>query len=210
MPSTARFFDGYAKDFDAIYGNANTPFNALINGVFRKSMRLRFERSVDGASPIEGKTVLDVGCGPGHYSVTLAKRGAASVTGLDFAKGMIDIAEGRAETAGVQDRCQFVYGDFMTAPLEGPFDYAIVMGFMDYMKDARAVVDRVLSLTRGKAFFSFPADGGVLAWQRKIRYRRRCDLFMYDDPALRRLFAGRPVKIERLARDWFVTAEARS
>ena len=207
MPSTSRFFDGYAKDFDAIYGNANTPLNALINGVFRTSMRLRFERSIEGASPVEGKTVLDVGCGPGHYSVTLAQRGAKHVTGLDFAKGMIDIAQARAASAGVEGRCRFVYGDFMTAPLEGPYDYTILMGFMDYMKDARVVMDRALSLTRGKAFFSFPADGGVLAWQRKIRYRRRCDLFMYDEPGLRRLFGGRRARIERLARDFFVTVD---
>jgi SAM-dependent methyltransferase len=207
--TTSQFFDGYARDFDAIYGNANTRLNALVNRVFRKSMRLRFDRTIAGCDPVKGKTIIDIGCGPGHYALTLAKRGAAKVFGLDFAKGMIDIAKDRAKSGGVSDVCTFEYGDFMTAKVDGTFDHAVVMGFMDYMSDPRAVIERTLSLTNKSAFFSFPADGGVLAWQRKLRYKRRCDLFMYSKPQIERLFAGtraRRVTIDKIARDFFVTA----
>ena len=38
---------------------------------------------------------------------------------------------------------------------------------------------KILSLTANTAFFSFPLNGGLLAWQRKLRYRRRCALYMY-------------------------------
>jgi len=57
------------------------------------------------------------------------------------------------------------------------FDYAIVMGFMDYIADPSALIGKVLRVCRGKAFFSFPADGGPLAWQRRLRYRNRCPLY---------------------------------
>ena len=33
---TANFFDAYASDFSAIYGNDNTPINAIVNRVFRR------------------------------------------------------------------------------------------------------------------------------------------------------------------------------
>src|SRR5450755_1146133 len=116
---TASFFDTYARDFSAIYGNDNTPVNAVVNRMFRKSMMLRYERSLAGCTPIEGKTVIDIGCGPGHYSVALAARGAARVLGVDFAAGMIELARARAAGAGVADRCTFTLGDFLTATGQG-------------------------------------------------------------------------------------------
>jgi hypothetical protein len=78
------------------------------------------------------------------------------------------------------------------------------------MSDPQAVIRKVLSLTRCRAFFSFPAAGGILAWQRRIRYRNRCDLFLYRPEEIRQLFTGFPgvqVDISRIARDFFVTAK---
>jgi 2-polyprenyl-3-methyl-5-hydroxy-6-metoxy-1,4-benzoquinol methylase len=212
MPAerTQEFFHQYANDFDAIYSNRNGLVNGFVNRVFRKSMRLRFEKSVEGCQPIEGKSVLDVGCGPGHYSITLARRGAGRVVGLDFAEGMIRIAAQHAKEAGVGDRCRFQSGDFLAYQSPQPFDYVIVMGFMDYMAEPRKIVDKVLSLTASRAFFSFPAAGGVLAWQRKMRYKSRCDLFLYTERQLQELFSSFPkvrASIEPIARDFFVTAE---
>lgn len=207
---TSRFFDSYAADFSSIYGGSAGLPGRLISRLFRRSMMLRFLRTLEGCRPIEGRSVLDVGCGPGHYSVELARRGAGRVVGIDFAPGMIALAAGRAEAAGVGAVCQFVCADFATHPLEGPFDYVVVMGFMDYVGDPAAVIGRVLSLTAGRAFFSFPADGGFLAWQRKIRYRHRCDLFLYRRRRLEDLFreAGAGgVSVDRIARDFFVTVD---
>lgn len=204
----ADFFHGYAHDFNAIYGDDNGVLNRVINRLFRQAMRVRYEKTLAGCSSVASKSVLDVGCGPGHYSVALAGAGAASVLGLDFAPGMIEIARGNAERAGVAERCRFVQGDFLTYPFDRKFDYTVVMGFMDYVRDAEAVVRRVLELTTERAFFSFPADGGILAWQRKLRYRSRCELFMYTRVQLDTLFGklapGRHA-IESIGRDYFVT-----
>jgi 2-polyprenyl-3-methyl-5-hydroxy-6-metoxy-1,4-benzoquinol methylase len=206
--SVAEFFDSYSHDFDALYGNRSSFFNHWINTFLRKSIRLRFERSIEGCAPIEGKTVIDVGCGPGHYCIALAKRGAKEVLGIDFAKGMIDLAAENARRAGVIERCRFVNADFMASSFESRFDFSIVMGFMDYAPNPRRVIQKVMSITAEKAFFSFPAAGGVLAWQRKLRYRRRCELFLYPAVRLKELFADAnpgKCKIERIGRDFFVT-----
>ncbi len=207
---TQTFFHQYANDFDAIYGNQNGVLDSVINRLFRKSMRLRYEKSIAGCEPVQGKSVLDVGCGPGHYSITLAQRGAARVVGIDFADGMLQLAAEHARKVGVGERCNFMVADFYKYQPEEIFDYVIVMGFMDYMPEAEKVVAKVLSLTRSKAFFSFPVAGGVLGWQRQIRYKKRCDLFLYSEEQLKQLCAKFPeakASIEPISRDFFVTLE---
>jgi 2-polyprenyl-3-methyl-5-hydroxy-6-metoxy-1,4-benzoquinol methylase len=206
---TATFFDRYATDFNAIYGNSDRAFEGLINRLFRRAMLVRYERTLAGCNPIEGCSVIDIGCGPGHYSVALARAGAERVLGVDFAPGMLKIASQAAQTAGVAQRCAFVSGDFLTYPTSERFDYAIVMGFMDYVRDARAVVERVCAITRRRAFFSFPKAGGPLAWQRQLRYRSRCDLFLYREEQIHNLLAatGKIFSIESIGRDFFVTLE---
>ena len=210
LDRTQTFFHQYADDFDAIYGNQNGLIDSVINRLFRKSMRLRYEKSIEGCEPVQGKSVLDVGCGPGHYSITLAQRGAARVVGIDFAEGMLKLAREYAHKVGVADRCTFQVADFYSYQPQETFDYVIVMGFMDYMPDPEKVVAKLLSLTRSKAFFSFPVAGGLLGWQRQMRYKRRCDLFLYDEPQLKTLFAKFPetkATIEPISRDFFVTLE---
>src|SRR5439155_7244856 len=93
---TSEFFDRYAGDFNAIYGNRNTIVNRVVNSVFRRSMRERFTMAIEYCQPIVNRSVLDVGCGPGHYGIELARRGAAEVLGIDFADSMLEIARDAA------------------------------------------------------------------------------------------------------------------
>ena len=208
--TVSEFFDSYAEGFDAIYGNRNTFVNRLLNRYLRQSMRLRFEMSIAACDPVGGCSVLDVGTGPGHYAITLARRGAGRVVGIDFAEGMLDVARRHATEAGVAPPCEFVLGDFLTHPFGETFDYVILTGFMDYMADPKTVIERAASLARRRVMFSFPAAEGFLAWQRRVRYRNRCDLFLYSRARLDELFAGfdpARVRIEPIARDYFVTLD---
>lgn len=211
MPESkvSQFFDGYAHDFDAIYGNKNGWFNAVINKLFRRTMERRYRKTLEGCLPIEGRSVLDIGCGPGHYSVALAKKGAGEVLGIDFADGMLEVARERAGREGVTT-CRFEKRDFLNFNFDRKFDYTIVMGFMDYASQPAEVVNKTLSLTAVRAFFSFPLDNGILAWQRKLRYKSRCELFMYSPGQVKHLFTGlakAQVSMESLGRDLFVTAQ---
>ena len=47
---------------------------------------------IDGHAELAGKTVLDVGCGGGILSESMAKHGAAEVTGIDMAENADTIA----------------------------------------------------------------------------------------------------------------------
>ncbi|MGA2905656.1 MAG: methyltransferase domain-containing protein, partial [Candidatus Korobacteraceae bacterium] len=123
---TQTFFHQYANHFDAIYGNQNGVLDSIVNRLFRKSMRLRYEKSIAGCEPVQGKSVLDVGCGPGHYAITVAQRGASRVVGIDFADGMLQLATEHARKVGVAERCKFMVADFYTYEPKEIFDYVIV------------------------------------------------------------------------------------
>ena len=206
--NVADFFDSYAQDFNAIYGNKNTLVNNIINKLFRKSMRDRYLMCIEGCDPIKGRSVIDIGCGPGHYAVSLAAQGAGLVCGIDFAESMIELAKNNAQRTGVDDCCSFVLGDFMTFEPDTIYDYSIAMGFMDYVENPKDLIKKVVSITASKAFFSFPSDSGFLAWQRKLRYKKRCDLFMYNTNTLYKLFSEidcKNVHIKKISRDYFTT-----
>lgn len=205
---TVRFFDSYADEFDALYGTPRNLVSKIINPLFRRSMRLRFERTIRECLPLNGATILDVGCGPGHYAVALAAGGAKEVLGIDFSQTMIDIARRNAERAKMGEVCKFQCADILLLPLERPFDFVILMGLMDYIGEPRAAIEKAVSLASRKALFSFPDRSGILAWQRRLRYRNRCPLYMYDRDDIVGLisgFQGVTVDIAKLSRDYFVT-----
>ncbi len=56
---------------------------------------------------VEGKTVVDFGCGEGHEAVELAQRGRCRVIGVDVRPEILDRARQHADHAGVSDRCTF-------------------------------------------------------------------------------------------------------
>lgn len=206
---TADFFDRYASDFSAMYGSRKTLPNLVIDSFFRRSMRLRFNLTLEGCNPIVGKCVLDVGCGPGHYSVEFARRDAAAVVGIDIAPAMIELSKHNSLQSGVAAKCEFSLVDFSTYRTNCKFDYIVAMGLMDYVKEPATVLHKAMSLCTDRCFFSFPVEGGLLAWQRKLRYRARCELYMYTRQQLEELFAPlgfSRIDVRRIARDFFVTA----
>ena len=72
MSRVEQLFDSYAGDFDAIYGTERSLMNSVLNPILRKSMRTRFEKTLEYARPMADETALDIGCGPGHYATALA------------------------------------------------------------------------------------------------------------------------------------------
>ena len=60
---------------------------------------------------IEGKTFLEVGCGPCPIGQQLAKRGAKKIYGLDISQEMIDDAQVTLKDLGIADQFELVCAD---------------------------------------------------------------------------------------------------
>ena len=56
---------------------------------------------------IQGKIVIDFGCGEGADAVEMALKGARQVIGIDIREEVLAKGRRKAEEAGVQDRCTF-------------------------------------------------------------------------------------------------------
>jgi ubiquinone/menaquinone biosynthesis C-methylase UbiE len=66
------------------------------------------DRVLDNAGPIEGKTLLDVGCGEGLIAFGALERGAATVVFSDISTDLLDFCREGASELGVLERCRFV------------------------------------------------------------------------------------------------------
>ncbi|HLU42063.1 MAG TPA: class I SAM-dependent methyltransferase [Microthrixaceae bacterium] len=86
------------------------------------------EQEVDflvGALGLEaGMEVLDVGCGPGRHAVELARRGIR-VVGVDISERFLEVADERADAAGVADLVEFHRADARALALSPRFDAAV-------------------------------------------------------------------------------------
>jgi SAM-dependent methyltransferase len=56
---------------------------------------------------VEGKVVIDFGCGTGSDAIDIALHGARRVVGIDIRESVLTLARSAAMNAGVADRCFF-------------------------------------------------------------------------------------------------------
>ena len=205
-----KFFHGYAADFDSIYGHAKKRgvVDKVMDKLFRKSMLLRFNETLQQTQNPAIQTVLDVGCGSGVYDVELLKQGK-TVVGLDMAEGMLEIAKKRTASFSESGKISFVLADYMEHSFTTKYDAAILMGVFDYVREPVAMLKKLQQDVTKEIYGSFPKKGGFLTWQRKVRYNmRNCPLYFYSKKSLVEILdeAGLQGKysIKDLGRDFFV------
>ena len=99
-------------------------------------------RSFAGSIPADltGKTVLDVGCNAGFYSIEMKKRGADRVIGIDSDERYLAQARYAAHVLGVSIdfRNMSVYD---IATLDEKFDVVIFMGVMYHLRHPLLALD---------------------------------------------------------------------
>jgi SAM-dependent methyltransferase len=62
---------------------------------------------------LEGKSLLEIGCGVGALHQTLLQKGADSALGVDLAPRMLELAEARAKEHDLEQQTQYRLGDFV-------------------------------------------------------------------------------------------------
>tara|TARA_B100001971_G_C17938125_1_gene406229 strand:- start:96 stop:527 length:432 start_codon:yes stop_codon:yes gene_type:complete len=119
---------------------------------------------------VDGKTVLDAGCGSGFYSISLAEQGAI-VSGIDVSENMIDLAKKNSDLLSAD--CKFFDGNIQDLSIfeSNIFDLvtsSIVVGYVDDMEKTFSEVHRVL---KPNGIFTFSENHPILTsrkdgWER--------------------------------------------
>jgi 2-polyprenyl-3-methyl-5-hydroxy-6-metoxy-1,4-benzoquinol methylase len=101
---TGKFFSKSVRRFERRYRNSGLD-NAQ-------------KRVVDGllAAGIEGKSVLEIGCGVGGLHLQLLRSGASIAQGIDLSEAMIAEARKFADRLNLLSRVTYTVGDFATRP----------------------------------------------------------------------------------------------
>lgn len=89
---------------------------------------------------LTGKTVLDVGCNAGFYSIEMKKRGAARVLGIDFDERYLAQARFAAEISGVDIEFQTMTV-YDVAGLREQFDLVLFLGVLYHLRHPLLALD---------------------------------------------------------------------
>ena len=182
----SRFRDK-AQQFDDLYEDERWLVRTLRPGLFR-----RRKLAVDTVRSYSAPRVLDVGCGSGRIGEFVLEAGASHYVGVDFSEPMIDLSRARLERFAAQT--ELIADDFLTAPLEGPFEVILAVGLFDYLPEPHCFSRRMFELCApgGCVVGSFPTWSLLKGPVRKVRYEwlGNCPIFNYRRRELELMFGA--------------------
>ena len=119
---------------------------------------------------LEGRTLLDVGCGAGDLALGALDRGATSVAGIDLGPGAIDHARALADERGYWERVSFEVGDGSRAALK-PADVVVMSRVVCCYADPGGLLENVLPAAGSVVAWSAPVDHGLAGFMNRALFR---------------------------------------
>lgn len=116
---------------------------------------LRLDWILSYTGSLAGKQVLDVGCGGGILSESLAQSGA-EVTGIDLAERSLKIARLHSLESGVPVKYEMISAEDMADQHPGRFDVVTCMEMLEHVPDPGSIIAACAKLVKpgGWVFFS--------------------------------------------------------
>ncbi|WP_295992384.1 bifunctional 2-polyprenyl-6-hydroxyphenol methylase/3-demethylubiquinol 3-O-methyltransferase UbiG [Rugamonas sp.] len=110
---------------------------------------------INARAPLAGKTVIDIGCGGGILTESMARKGA-TVTGIDLSEKALRVADLHSLESGVQVRYELIAAEDMAAREAGRYDVVTCMEMLEHVPDPGAIVRAAATLVKpgGHVFFS--------------------------------------------------------
>ena len=106
-------------------------------------------------SPLRGSKVLDIGCGGGILTESLADQGAG-VTGIDMAEGPLAVARLHKAESGAEVEYRQATAETLAAESPGEFDVVTCLEMLEHVPVPADVIAACATLVRpgGDVFFS--------------------------------------------------------
>jgi 2-polyprenyl-6-hydroxyphenyl methylase/3-demethylubiquinone-9 3-methyltransferase len=115
-------------------------------------LRLNF---IDEAVGLNGKRVLDVGCGGGILSESMAEKGA-DVVAIDLGEKALKVAKLHQLDSGSKVDYQLIAVETLASQQPASFDVVTCMEMLEHVPDPAAIIDACAKLVKpgGSVFFS--------------------------------------------------------
>jgi len=129
---------------------ANTGAYDRLTGILLGSLFRSIAADIAASAPPAAK-VLEIGCGPGHLSIRLARDHGVDVIGLDLDPAMIERARANATSMTMTDGRQpaFVTGDVAALPFEdASFDLVVSTFSVHHWSDPGAGIGEMARVLR--------------------------------------------------------------
>ena len=110
---------------------------------------------IDQAVSLAGKTVLDVGCGGGILSESMAEKGAI-VTGIDLGEKALKVAQLHSLETGVDINYRLIEVEQLAEEVPASFDVVTCLEMLEHVPNPASVVQACAKLVKpgGHVFFS--------------------------------------------------------
>lgn len=110
---------------------------------------------IDGIADLRGKQVVDVGCGGGILSESMAKAGA-TVRGIDLSTKALKVADLHSLESGIAVTYEEIAVEALAARMPASADVVTCMEMLEHVPDPASVVRACATLVRpgGHVFFS--------------------------------------------------------
>lgn len=153
----------------------------------RQADKLEKDLFLKVVNPKKGETLLDIGCGTGHFSFWFHDLGL-EVTGIDISLNMLGVAVDRLK----HEEIKLVRGDAHSLPFQDKsFDLTVMITTLEFLREPRKAVEEAFRVTKSKVFLGVLSRWSILSLRRRLKTLFRGSIYQkakfYSIRGLRRL-----------------------
>jgi SAM-dependent methyltransferase len=159
------------------------------------------EAVLSALGDVTDRSILEIACGTGRFTVMLAERGA-NIVGLDISAAMLQRGRRKARQVGVDDHLEFLRGDAARLPFpDDHFDAVFAVRFFHLADTPESFLSEMARVSREQVFFdTFKAMSSRSAYNWMLPMGSR----LYEDDEVYGLIEAAGLELESEEHDFIL------
>jgi SAM-dependent methyltransferase len=192
------------RKVEAYFSDVAAGYHAASEGRVWGAVRRREARAVEALlGPLEGRDVLELGCGAGFYTRRLLARGARHVHAIDVSERML------AQLPG--ERVTPILGDAAAVDAGRRFDVMLSAGMLEFVPDPAAALRNAArhAAPGARLVILYPTRSVLGGLYRRFHRRHGLSISLFDRPGIEELARASGWLLETIVRAGPYSATAR-